>query len=382
MLTLSFGFFLSLGFTYSQKSYDSLNIKVAKHYFNTTLVFDAYFKPKQAMDTTNNPIAKKLETYGIKQNNLSFQIPVFTKDIKGTGKDSNVIANKHLMITGTFMTLKPIFEGIKQHTLKKRGIGIRYIYNTGKKSVWFFDAAPFVTRDITYLSKPFFRLASTIIFSHNVNQKFNFRIGATKSFLWGNRLYLPFIGFRIGALDKINLSIQFPRNITINLPINRKITVGIYTKPQGGVFNFSNHDTIYFRRGFGTFHFTRYEINTGLRLDVRSGSFFNFYLATGLSTSNHVIFYSDYANSTQKQISYNKYFFIRSLPPTVYLNFGLVFKVGKTRSYYNNTNIYDAIDLNNIYSGNGNAQIPVKTERQVKDPNIEAIKDLIDYNDF
>ena len=48
----------------------------------------------------------------------------------------------------------------------------------------------------------------------------------------------------------------------------------------------------------------------------------------------------------------------------MYLNTGLVFKFGKTRSYLNNQNIYDAIDLNNTVGAgdnaidNGNTQIP------------------------
>ncbi|MGZ4089949.1 MAG: hypothetical protein ACXVNO_04460, partial [Bacteroidia bacterium] len=71
-------------------------------------------------------------------------------------------------------------------------------------------------------SQPYFRLASTIVYSYNKSDRFNWRIGVTKSFMWGNRNYLPFIGLRFGRLDKTNLSIQFPRNISVNIPVNQK----------------------------------------------------------------------------------------------------------------------------------------------------------------
>ena len=92
------------------------------------------------------------------------------------------------------MLLQPVFSGISQHSLIKAGMGVRFIFNSGKKGVWFIDASPFVTKDVTYESKGYFRLASTFVYSHNVSENFNWRVGATKSFLWGNKNYWPFIG--------------------------------------------------------------------------------------------------------------------------------------------------------------------------------------------
>jgi len=384
-LILFSSFFLLLQYTEAQNSFDSLKIKQPKHYFKTVIVIDGYRKPTQAIKDTIDFLSPRLKTYGVKQLIFSLNTPIAT--IESPGKDSGVTKNMHVLLTANYMSLKPIFDGISQHNLVKAGIGIRMIFNSGKKGIWFIDASPFVTRDVTYTSKPYYRLASTIVYSRNENDYFNWRLGVTKSFLWGNRLYLPFFGLRFGRLDKAHVSIQFPRCININLPINHKVSMSIYTKPQGGMFNFSNVDSLYYLGNASTFHFTRYEINTGFRADVRVNSWFNFYVATGFSTKNNITFYSDKANKTQK-LNYSKFFYNQTLEPTLFFNTGLVFKFGRTKSYYNNKNIYDAIDLNNTIDGgdnntsNGNTQIPISPKNKKPDLNLKSIQDLIDYNDF
>jgi hypothetical protein len=365
----------------AQKSYDSLRVKTPKHYFNTVFVLDRYAKPSKKLDTLNST-GKRLGSYGIKQYDISFYIPVFTKDYKGSGADSNVISNLHLLLTGNFQSLRPVFSGISPHRLVKRSIGARGIYNSGKKAVWFVDIAPFITRDITYRSDPIFRLASTLVYSYNVNDRFNWRLGVTKSFQWGNRLYLPFIGLRFGRLDKLNLSVQFPRSISLNLPFSPNFVMSVYSRPQGGIYNFSNHDTLYPRPTDATFHFTRYEINTGMRFDVRIGSHFAFFIAAGLSTRNNITFYSERANKNRPRLPYKIYFYSDNPKPTLFGQFGIVLKFGKTRSYYNNRNMYDAIDLNNKAGVNdGNRQIPIPPKKAPKNINLESVRDLIDYND-
>ncbi len=365
----------------AQNAYDSLEVKLAKHYFNTVIVVDAYRKPEKNFKDTSDALSKRLKSYGIKQFSFSFLTPLFTKD--KTIADGT-IQNSHILLTGNFLSLRPVFGGLNEHNLIKFGIGMRYIYNTGKKGVWFVDLSPFVTRDITYpSSKPYYRMASAIVYSHNVSDKFNWRVGAVKSFMWGNKFYWPFLGLRIGRLDKLNLSIQFPRSVTINIPLGSKVIFSLYSRPQGGMFNFSNADSLYFRKTAATFHFTRFEINTGLRFDVRFNSHFNFYLASGLSSRNNITFYSDNANK-RRAGSYNKYFYEKNVAPSLYFNFGLVLKFGKTRSYYNNRNLYDATDLNNTLNpnSNGNVQIPLTPKKKKSDLNLKSIEDLIDYNDF
>lgn len=373
-------FFLLLFEVRSQTSFDNSKIKQPRHYFNTVIVADAYRKPNREFTDTTDALSRRLKSYGVKQFNMYFHAPLFTNDKYSS--DSSVIKNTHLLLTGNYVSLRPVFDGISEHNLVKFGVGLRYIYNTGKKGVWFADISPFVTRDVTYPSRPYYRMASTIVYSHNVTEKFNWRLGITKSFLWGNRFYLPFIGLRVGRLDKLHLSLQFPRSLSLNIPLGSKIIFGLYTRPQGGMYNFSNHDSLYFRRTSSTFHFTRYEINSGFRFDFRLSSHFNFYISSGFSTRNNITFYSDNANRSRKTLGYNAYFYSKNVAPTLFFNFGLVVKFGKTRSYYNNKNIYDAIDLNNTLDPNGNVQIPITPKKRASNINLRSIEDLVDYNDF
>lgn len=382
--------FISIIFLFSTKikaqaAFDSLKIKLPKHYFKTVIILDSYRKGDQKFADTANRVATRLNSYGIKQFNASFYTPIFTQTTEV--KEQGITKNTHVLLTGNFMLLRPMFSGISQHSLIKAGMGVRFIFNSGKKGVWFIDASPFVTKDVTYETKGYFRLASTFVYSHNVSENFNWRVGATKSFLWGNKNYWPFIGLRFGKLDKVNFSIQFPRSINLNIPVGPKLSFSIYTRPQGGMFNFSNKDSLYTIGNESTFSYTRYELNTGFRADVRVSDNFNFYVSTGISSRNNVTFYSEKANKVRPRLPYKNYFFSKTMGPTLFINVGLVFKFGKTRSFYQDRNMFDVMDLNNTIdvgdnnSNSGNPQIPI-TPKAKKDINLGSIQDLIDYNDF
>ncbi|MCE3229636.1 MAG: hypothetical protein K0S32_4187 [Bacteroidetes bacterium] len=385
-MTLS-ALFLLLPKTEAQGSYDSLKLQLPKHYFKTVIVLDAYRKPEQSIPDTTDFLSKKLKSYGVNQFIFSLNTPIATFE-RPQYDSTQPKKNTHLLLTANYMRLQPIFDGIQTHSLVKTGIGIRLVVNSGKKGIWFIDTAPFVTRDATYANSPAeWRMANTIVYSHNKSEKFNWRIGITKSFMWGNRNYLPFIGLRFGRLNKTHLSIQIPRHISLNVPVNDKFTMSFYTKPQGGMWNFSNRDSVYYLGNASTFHFTRYEINTGFRADVRVNDFFNFYVALGFSTKNNITFYSEKENSKNKNVPYKKFFYEQDMPATGFFNLGLVFKFGKTKSYIGDKNIYDAIDLNNTVGGgddnisNGNTQIPI-APKKATDLNLKSVQDLIDYNDF
>jgi len=367
------------GKMHGQASFDSTKVKLPKHYFQSQIQLDSYRKPSQDLNATSR-VGSKLGSYGFRQGNLSILVPVFTRDWQGVGENKNIQANEHVLITGLIHTFRPQFSGINDHRLRKSGVGIRYIRNSGKKAVWFVEVAPFVTRDITYKSDAYLRMSSTLIYSHNARDWFNFRLGLTKSFAWGNRLYLPFVGIRVGRLDKLNMSIQFPRQITINLPLGSRWLIALYSKPQGGMYNFSNYDTLYFNAQTTTFHFTRYELNTGLRADFR-GKSIHFFLASGFCTRNNLTFYSDQKN--KGSAPYRIYFYTANPSVSIYTELGMVFKFGKARSIYNNKNLYDAVDLNGSNgAGDQNAQIPMPAKLRANEKNLESIRDLVEYDDL
>lgn len=362
----------------AQTSYKTLDLKTPKHYFNTVLSLDGYRKPEVQLKDTSEPLNRRLKSYGIRQFNLNLCAPLVTID----GKDTTVMSNSHILLTVNYNSLRPQFSGISDHRLTKFGVGLRYIYNTGKKGVWFFEVSPFATRDVTFRSAVTYRMASTVVYSHNASERLNFRVGISKSFQWGNRFYWPFIGLRLGRLDKAHISIQFPRNVEFVLPVGHKVILSMYARPQGGMYNFSNQDSLYFNTSDKVFNFTRYELNSGLRVDVRASKHFNFYLAIGTSSRNNITFYSERANARHPRLPYRRYFYTQDVPRTGFLNLGLVFVFGKTRSYYNNKNLYDAADLQNNVDQSGNPRIPLPAKKKRSDANLESVLDLVDYNEL
>ncbi|MDP1746711.1 MAG: hypothetical protein Q8L90_14145, partial [Bacteroidota bacterium] len=69
------------------------------------------------------------------------------------------------------------------------------------------------------------------------------------------------------------------------------------------------------------------------------------------------------------------------------VNLGFVFRFGKTKSIYNNMQIYDALDINNtIDSGDngvmrGNGDIPVPATK-IQKINPDEVLDLIETQDL
>jgi len=382
-----------------QTSFDSLDINAPKHYYKTVIFLDSYSKPNQQISDkggmgTDSTISKKLKSYGIQQFNFGFYTPIHTHE--EFNFDSTVCKNTHYLLTGNALLLQPKFDGIQTHNLLKLGVGLRIIHNSGKKGVWFIDISPFVTKDVTFGDKNgYLRMANSFIYSYNATYNFNFRIGLTKSFLWGNRNYLPYLGLRFGRLDKVNFSIQIPKSISLNIPINNALRFSVFSKPQGGMFTFSNYDSLYnnafslFSKNSKAFHFTRYEILTGFRLDAVLTNNLSCYASLGLSSQNNITFYSEEANAERPRrfLPLKTYFYEKNLKTTGFLNFGLVVRFGQTKSYYNNKNLYDAFDLNNVNtvgdnnSGPGNIEIPIKKTIKRSKLNLVDIQDLIDTND-
>lgn len=369
-------------YIFSQK--DSVSIRLPKHYFNTIILLDYYQKPEITL-IAEGYTREKLKSYQIKQGTMAFSIPFYTKDII---KQDSSIANINFLFTGYFLSYYPNFSGLATtHILKKNGIGIRFIYNNGKKSIFFVDFSPFVTKDKNYDDTKIFRIASLLLWSYSPSASFNFRLGLTKSFMWGNRYYLPFIGIRIGAYDKVNFSFQFPRIMSLNFPIHQRFQISLFTKPQGGLFTISNNDTIYTKNlNENTFlYLGRYEFLAGIRIDVLPFKWLGIYMAVGSSANNYLALYSRTYNRNMK-VDYAP-FFQNKVSRYPFFNIGITGYFGKTKSYYERQNIDNMIHLNNEM-GVGDNNIPVyqntdnfKKKEKFKVDNKE-LSDLINTFDY
>lgn len=366
-------------------NHDSLKvikpIKPAKHYFKTIIYTDFYGTGEREL-SGKTYVSKKLKTYQVNQSVLGFNTPLFTKDFYK--KDSTVISNFHLLLTGSYAVVTPKFSGISNnHHLSRTSLGVRMIFNTGKRSLFYAEFSPFMTQDNGYAYTQRYRIASTVVYNFTANKYFSFRAGYSRSFIYGNRYNLPYIGIRVGKLDGVNLSIQFPRSVSFNVPIGKYVKTSVYTKPQGGMYSFANSDTIYYLNNDKSLNFGRYEFLGGMRVDVFPTSFFNFYVSGGLTTQNNIVMFSETYNKGNKGRFHS--FYKEKLNGSVFLNFGLVFKFGKVKSSYNNYNMYNAQDLNSSDINNnlnqGQSQIPAK-EKKIKNISPNEVQDLIDTQDF
>jgi hypothetical protein len=361
---------------------DSLKVKKqAQHYFNTLVYTDFYGTGKRDLSDVNF-VGKKLKTYQVRQFVLGFNTPLFTKDYYN--KDSTVISNFHLLLTGGYSAVTPKFSGVvNDHKLSRTSLGVRAIYNFGRRTVLYAEFAPFITQDRGYAYTRRTRIASALIYNFTVNKYFSFRLGYARSFTFGNRLNLPYVGIRLGKMDGVNLSVQFPRSISFNVPIGKYVRTSLYTKPQGGMYSFANSDSIYYLNNDKSLNFGRYEFLGGARIDILPSRYFSFYLSSGFTTQNYISFYSETFNKTNKQKL--NYFYKEKINGSLFVNFGLVFKFGKVKSTYNNYNMYNALDLNSTDIGNnintGNNQVPAR-EKRIKNVSPSEVQDLIETQDF
>src|ERR1700752_933931 len=173
-IILIIGFVISVTKLAAYKD-DTLKVgKPSKHYFKTTFNLDFYSTGKRDL-IQKNFVAQKLKSYQVNQFAFGFNAPLFTKDFYK--KDSTQISNFHLLLTGSYVSLTPNFEGISTHHLNKTTIGVRTIYNTGKRSIFYAEFAPFTTRDNGYRYTRQSRFATTLLYDHVVNNYFSFRLG-------------------------------------------------------------------------------------------------------------------------------------------------------------------------------------------------------------
>ncbi len=265
---------------------------------------------------------------------------------------------------------------------------MRGIYNTGKRGVFFMNYGIFAAQDISFPSDSVvLRSVTTLLYDHIVNEKFSFRIGYSKTFILGNRFRLPYLGFRVGRLDKTYLSVQFPRNITLSFPMGSKFRGALFTKPMGGLYTFANTDTLYYMGNEKKIHFGWREISSGLKLEYYPGKNFSFNLSMGTAT-NGIIGMSSFGFNRNKFNALQPFYFDR-LDKRGFVYVGMTLRFGKAKKVYNSRNIYEVFDLNNTIdagdnnSDPGNGNIPKSTKKnKIRNLQISDVQDLIETQDL
>jgi hypothetical protein len=363
-----------------------------KHYFMPTVFGSWYSTPERKLINANaTPLEKninaKLKTYSYSQSNTGFYVPLWTKDkFKG---DSSTIANWHLLLTGNFQNARPVFGGVPtNHVFCKYSVGTRLMYNSGKRDVYFLDFSPFVSFDKAYDAKKQVRGASTFVWSHLFSEKFSVRLGYTRTFIFGDRHLLPLIGFRVGRLDKTYLSVQFPRNIFLNIPVVKKVSFNILAKPVGGVFDFKDVDSLYTGVNKNII-FGRRDICFGFGFDFHPSKYFSAFVQAGATSGNSSIsFFSKESNTTNK-VGEFKWFYNQDMRRSSFITIGLTVRFGKAKAAYGNKNIYELMNLNseidpgdNNLGPNSSEITPANELKKINKIKYKDIEDLINDGDL
>ena len=357
--------------------------KVPKHYIKTSLYFSAYGIADRKLKPRIDSLPVDGRYYQFRQRNFGLNAPLYTSTWLNT--DSSKIESFQL-ITNINATTERIESSIlnEPRIFRRTSIALKGIYSDGGKNSYFLAIAPFSSFDQYTSARKGSRLATVFIYNRTVNEKFSYRLGFMRSFVFGKKLALPIIGFRYGRLDGVNFNIQLLRNMSLNIPLGKHFYYSLYTRPIGSAYSFRNDFNTGFLNKGNTVELRRWELLTGMTLTYRAHANFSMFISTGISRG-YVSFAESSSRIVIKRDSYQEY----SLARGGFLNFGLNIYFGKSKQINGNFGMYDVLDLNNTFGNDdnnihlSNDQIPAKNKAmQVKNLQYNDVKDLISETDI
>lgn len=360
---------------------DSLKTKQEpRRYIRPCIYLNTYRTPERTI-----PSQDILTSYGFRQLSAGFYAPLYTQT--WLCKDRISLSSLHVLASGNILSVAPAFPGLaSDYRMNKTSFGGRLIYNTGKGGIWFADLAPFLANDNSRSHPPTIRYSYSVLFNKTVSRLFGYRVGIAKTYLFGGGFetrtyrfgpYMPLLGMRIGPLDGTYLSLQFPREASLNFRVGSKCSGSVFMKPTGGIYNLSGKSVDFLPQinAQGPVRFGRYEFLNGLRFDYTPGNVFSCFVSTGLSTSRHLTF------SSKERAGFFEPFYALKIRPSVFLSAGIAFRFGKAKRVQNDYAMYDAFDLNSGYAGGDENSAPAGSAIPNR-PNIELKHaSKVDYMD-
>ncbi len=354
-----------------------------KHYIKPCLYISWYGIPDRAVTPRIDSLPVDGRYYQFRQRNFGLNAPLYTSTWLST--DSSKIESFQV-ITSINSTKERIESSIlnEPRTFRRTSIAIKGIYSDGGKNSYFMAIAPFSSFDQYTSARKGSRLATVFIYNRTVNEKFSYRLGFMRTFVFGKKLALPIIGFRYGRLDGVNFNMQLIRNMSLNMPIGKHFYYSIFTRPMGSAYSFRNDFNTGFLNKGTTVELRRWELLTGMTLTYRANGAFSMFVSTGISRG-FVSFAESSKRIAIKRDTYQEY----TLKQGGYLNIGLNFYFGRSKQINGNYGMYDVLDLNSTYGNDdnninlGNSQIPAQNKAmQVKNLQFNDVKDLISETDI
>ena len=361
---------------------DSLNKAVAanevKHYIKSALFLNTFTTPDRKVKND------QLLSYRFSEISAGFNVPL--KTITRWHEDEKRYSTTHVLLSGTYAvsTIDAYFTP-EVKTLDRLGIGFKFIHNDGNKNSFFLAINPYSAGQKSLGLRNASRLSTLFIYNRTVNEKFSFRLGVWKNYLSGSSRTLPIIGARFGRYERVNFSIEFPRSLSLNVPVKTWFNFSLFSRVQGTVYNFKNEDPNFFNRP-AQISLGRRDVLTGIQSNFRFGPvcsmFFSFGTSTGEVTRADKI-------DRRAILKRNRYEFSKQeLMRAPFVMAGINFYFGKTKNVQGNVQLYDVIDMNNLYGmDDGNATLIDRglqggKDLELKNLQYRDIADLIDEQDI
>lgn len=126
-------------------------------------------------------------------------------------------------------------------TLINLKIGISGIFYTSAKNTFLFAANAFANEDEYTLPDATFRYSGMMMYMRKVNPKFSYRTGLTFTYLFGEPLVLPVLGFKYKTSEKSMLNVTLPFIINWKKQTKvQKLFYGFTFRPSGGINHYQN----------------------------------------------------------------------------------------------------------------------------------------------
>jgi hypothetical protein len=267
--------------------------------------------------------------------------------------------------------------------LRRPVFGARLIYNDGLKSTWFFSVSPFAATDGSRQRAG--RFSSMLVYNKTINENLSLRLGYWRTYAFGQRRNLPILGVRLGKLDDLHISIQFPRSIQVNYPMNHHFGISVFRKPQGSLYTLKNTDAEFGEKGEFVF-LARREFLTGVQMNYNPFNNLSLQAAFGIASGTFV-------RSTELNASRffqnNSAFSNDRAKPAPFIQAGLVLSFGKSKSIGGNVQLYEVIDFHTQFGNDDNQSLQnnqqiqqLKRTSEKTNLRFSDIQDLISESDF
>lgn len=207
------------------------------------------------------------QTNNFLKNNFTFSINTQSlSNIKGNDSAINnfrfsnvLVAYKHGIyskssytnsnIKLTHITLSPslrignatFFKNNLNRVLVNFRLGLNGLFITSNKNSFLVNTSVFANEDEFTFQDALMRYSGIFIYNRKVNQKFSYNIGTTFTYLFGEPLLLPVLGFSLKTSSNSHLNAILPLNINWrkNSKIN-KLSYGFSLGANGGINRFQN----------------------------------------------------------------------------------------------------------------------------------------------